>query len=319
MSDKKRFIKSNDEPPIKKRKIELHLNLVHEKILTYVGDWVKYYIPIMKADIFLSKSTMIYLIKYCLSPPTDSFPANLVDENIFYYILENKPLDFYNLPLADLPYLETFNAIRHILKNVMEERIGSVEWYNKIFIRIPDKFKTPCLCEEAYDLHNILCFFMPEERTNYDMFLKLSKGNYGKSKCSIVGDGIWNRLEKVPMKYRTLELCRNYITNVSGMNIRYVPSEIQSQELCNLAFEQNVNSVQGYIPLQYITKDMCMRVARLVGVIGIEMVPVHIPRKFQSKEFCETFHKAIQDSCFLRTLNFDCMCAMCKPYISDFI
>jgi len=227
------------------------------------------------------------------------------------FVVEKCPLDILKLPLVDMDRSLAYDAVNRVLVIVRTEKGYSRQWYDDIFRECPNELKDSKMCQEAYVINPELALFMPEEQISYEMVLELSKNR----------TSFWNGfgLERIPMKYRDYTICQNYITRISGINVKYVPDDVLDQNLCNLAMNQNGNSF-GYIPARFRTYEMCLQAIQTTSVTisWIELAE-RTPIQYQTEEFWDAYH--IRHQYFNRYNELDynipsrCQCKQCKNKI----
>lgn len=224
-------------------------------------------------------------------------PPFMITSEIMDLAIEH-PGDVLSLPLLFIDWNLAYLTVTRMLNIILSKR-RYCTWYQDIFIELPMIFKTRDVCDQAYEHDNFMVLFMPEEYVTYQMVIDLctpSPEGAHKGRCvSKHGDdwGVYNSLERIPVRHRTLDVCTNYVRYISGINIEYVPSEYLSQGLCDLAYAQNPNSY-SYIPAKYRSYEMSLKAAQgvdvTIGRIGLyKKVPlIHL---LADDKFWKQYHE----------------------------
>jgi hypothetical protein len=275
-------------------------------LINWYAAFFKWLDPICRLDKeenrVLCKTAYLNALKMCwLSLPNLDMPAIFIDEEIVEKILNQHPLDITSLPLADMNFNIAYNAIRSVLSLIATSNDYNLSWYWHIFIDCPITLKDTSLCREAYALNKALALYMPEDQVTYEMVEELSVLSHNPGHIS-------NSLDRIPLKHRDFQICQNYVKIISGINIRHVPDSVITQELCDLAFENNANSF-SYIPTKFRTYAMCLAATKKVNVTiaWLEIVEC-TPIEYQTDEFWDSFH--IRNERFCVNCN-NCRCKQC--------
>lgn len=94
--------------------------------------------------------------------------------------------------------------------------------------------------------------------------------------------GAPNRLNEVPVEFRTEEMCRIAVTEGRGMNLQYVPDEVCTEEMCLAAVNQHGKNLE-YVPERFRTEEIYT-----VAVKSYPRMLKEVPKEYLTKELCET-------------------------------
>ena len=232
-------------------------------------------------------------------------PPSFINYDIVQQFINTKPLYILRLPLLDMDYDLAYNAVRTVLNLVKTSGNGySPLWYDDIFRDCPHRLKDAELCQEAYAKNKVLTVFMPEKHITYNMVYELS----------LLKDSDWsiyNTLDRIPKQFQNYQICENYVTNISGCNIKHVPENIIDQNLCNLAFNQNANCFEN-IPDKFKTYQMCLKATKNVDVtISWLKVVISTPPHFRTDEFWNSYHLKNENFKRYSDLCNHCQCNLC--------
>ena len=139
-------------------------------------------------------------------------------------------------------------------------------WLNDLRL-VPDKFRTPELCELAVKQNGLALEYVPENIINKEL-------------CEIAVQKDGRSLEFIPEKLRTPELCELAVKQ-DGSSLRFIQQKQRTIELCQIAIASNGSSLQ-YVPNKYITEEFYELAVKQNGdaLVGI-------PEEFRTKELCE--------------------------------
>ncbi|MEX0595853.1 MAG: hypothetical protein WD512_05065, partial [Candidatus Paceibacterota bacterium] len=274
-------------------------------LIDWYSAFFKWLDPIYRLDKeenrIICKTAYLNALQTCARLPYLDMPSIFIDEEIMGIIVDQHPIDILKLPLVDINFTIAYSAIRSVLNLLQDSKKYHRSWYWDIFMYCPILFKDTSLCQDAYKVNKVLAVFMPEDQVTYEMVEELSV-------ISNDSNNIWNTLDRIPMKHRDFKICQNYIKINTGTNIIHVPDSVITQELCDLAFEQNANSF-SYIPTKYRTYAMCLAATKKVSVtISWLKVVECTPIEFQTEEFWDSFH--IRNKSFDLSSNY-CKCKLC--------
>lgn len=105
-------------------------------------------------------------------------------------------------------------------------------------------------------------------------------------------------LKHVPIELKTFELCETAVSQ-DGLAIEFVPAELMTEELCELAIRTTKKSKQKltifkFIPDELKTSETCIE---LVNANGQNLK--HVPDRLKTFEVCKTAKQ--QTICRIRT------------------
>jgi hypothetical protein len=228
-----------------------------------------------------------YYNGYNWSLPTSKIPIELVDQEVIDIIVERYPSNFERLPLDKMEYSISQKICRDVLNNSYVTRATDLT-YRLIFRDMPLLYKDYYMCKQAYEYNPILAVYMPEQFITYDMVLNLSKTKYTENP-----EYLLNSLDWVPKRYRTYEICLNYV-RLNGYNITYVSEEMINEELCEEAVK--ISLCINFVPEQFKTYNMCLYVAGNPRAGGRSHwnerynVLDQIPEKFKTPELLNRYN-----------------------------
>lgn len=238
----------------------------------------------------VTKSELLYFLNtydgYIWTLPISKIPIELADQDIIDIIVEKYPSNFNRLPLDKMDYSISQKICRDVLNNTVHNSTDLT--YYIIFRDMALLYKDHYMCKQAYEVNHLLTVYMPEQFITYEMVLELSKTKYTENPEYLI-----NSLDWVPKKYRTYEICLNYI-KLSGYNIRYIPENIINEELCMQALQ--TSQCFYFIPDQFKTYDMCLYIAgdpRMGGYSHWNTkfnVLDKIPEKFKTNELLDKYN-----------------------------
>ena len=139
-------------------------------------------------------------------------------------------------------------------------------WLNDLRL-VPDKFRTPELCELAVKQNGLALEYVPENIINKEL-------------CEIAVQKDGRSLEFIPEKLRTPELCELAVKQ-DGSSLRFIQQKQRTIELCQIAIASNGSSLQ-YVPEKLITKELCELAVKQNGA-SLNVVSYFL----RTKELCE--------------------------------
>ena len=160
-------------------------------------------------------------------------------------------------------------------------------WLNDLRF-IPDRLKTPELCELAVKNNGFTLSYVPENLKTKELCeLAIQQNGWAlryvpdrlktQELCELAVQQNGYALRYIPEELKTKELCKLAIKQ-DGIALQYVPEELRTKELCELAFKNNVLALR-YVPDEYRTKELYNIAVQQNG-----MALGGVPKKFKTPE-----------------------------------
>lgn len=133
---------------------------------------------------------------------------------------------------------------------------------------VPEKYLTEELCKTAVNTDSVAFAFVPENYKTDDM-IHTAFNNYERSKSIALNlhtedrEIPWRLLKYVPQGCITEDICIKAI-KVSGWNAQYIPKELFTDKIIQLALKSNAG--RKYIPKEYWTKDNIIKTIKEHGL-----------------------------------------------------
>lgn len=129
--------------------------------------------------------------------------------------------------------------------------------YSKTIMYIPNRLKTPTLCDFALSQCGCNLKYVPQEYITQEM-------------CKNSVKNCIDAFDHVPEKNKTEELCL-YAIKKFGKKLEFVPNEMRTKELCETAVKE-CGLAFAYVPEKFKTQEMYISVIKN-GCLGLEDVP----------------------------------------------